>query len=105
MALSGLHVTAGYAGPSYRRDKGVNSLLGRIVSSETLATAGTTTLVAPLDSEAMGLPIFRIQASADSWIAIGKAPNASTGPRTLIRANEEYDVYVEPGDKLAWIGA
>ncbi|MFB2553711.1 hypothetical protein [Ensifer soli] len=105
MAFSGLHVTAGYSGPSERRDKTIANIFGRIISSETLASAGSTTIVAPPVHEGQGMPIFRIQAAADSWVAIGAAPNASTGPRTLARAGVDYDVYVQPGDKVAWTAA
>ncbi|MBC2773426.1 hypothetical protein J5N58_08175 [Rhizobium cremeum] len=106
MAFAGLHVTTGYVGPSYGRNliKGA-ALLTRITGSESLASGGTTTLVAPADHEVMGPPIFRVQAAADSWVAIGPSPNASTGARTLCRAGEDYDFFAEPGWKVAWVAA
>lgn len=106
MAFTGIHVSAGYVGPLYNRSKTSHAaLISRVVSSEHMTGAGTTTLVAPEHSESMGAPVFRIQASADSWVAIGAAPNASTGPRTLCRGGEDYDIFVEPGDRLAWVAA
>lgn len=104
MALSGLHVTAGYAGPLYNRSF-VAPIFGKIVWSETMASAGTTALGAPDAREGVGMPIYRVQASADSWVSIGKTPNASTGARMLVMAGQVYDFYAEPGDKLAWIAA
>jgi len=105
MALSGLHVVAGYAG-----NRGFNgstqNLLGAISWSETLAAAGTTIKVAPAyESSSFGMPLFRFRAAADSWVAIGAAPNATTGNRVLVPANTDYDLYATPGDKVAWIAA
>jgi len=106
MALAGLHVVAGYAG-----NKGFNgstqALLGRITWSETMAVAGTTATgnVAPANDQTNGMPMFRIRAAADSWVAIGAAPNATTGNRVLVPANTDYDLYATPGDRVAWIAA
>jgi hypothetical protein len=52
-----------------------------------------------------GQPIFRIYASADSWVSIGTAPDATNGTRFLVPATTTYDVFVKPGDFLAWIAA
>lgn len=104
MALSGTHVTAAYAGPLYNRSF-VAPILGKVIWSETMASAGTTALGAPPAREGAGMPIFRVQSSSDIFVAIGAAPNASSGPRTFVRAGEEFDFYAEPNDKLAWIAA
>ncbi|MBO3760028.1 hypothetical protein [Ciceribacter sp. L1K22] len=106
MAFTGLHVTAGYVGPLYNRGRTQNAtLLSNIVNSQTLTEAGTTTLTAPGHHDSMGAPVFRIQAAADSWVSIGVSPNASSGVRTLCRAGQDYDLFVEPGDKVAWVAA
>lgn len=106
MAFTGIHVTAGYIGPLYGRNQTQHAaLLSRVANSESMTSAGITTIAAPEHHQTMGAPVFRVQAAADSWVSIGSTPNASTGPRTLCRAGEDYDVFVEPGDKLAWVAA
>lgn len=106
MAFTGLHITAGYVGPSYGRSLTKNAaLFTRITGSESMSAGGTTTMVAPASHESMGPPVLRVQAAADAWVAIGQNPNASSGPRTLCRAGEDYDFFVEPGDKLQWAAA
>ena len=104
MALSGLHVVAGYAGSSSQRHLS-QPLLGRIKWSETLATAGTSALGAPENSDREGQPVFRLRSSADAWIAIGRTPNASASPRLAIPANTDIDIFVEPGERVAWVPA
>lgn len=114
MAFSGLSVTCGMIGT-----KGGTSLLTNPSWSQAMATAGTTSVAggakipaAPaqtFDALALG---FEIQAAADSWVAWGSAPVASTtGGSTsntaciLVRAGETRNVYCSPGDQLAWIAA
>lgn len=104
MAFTGVHITAGYAGPAYNRTF-VAPILGKIAWSETMASAGTTALGAPDAREGAGMPIYRIQSAADVYVAIAPSPNASTGTRTLVRAGVDYDIYAEPGDKVAWVAA
>jgi len=104
MALSGAHITAGYAGPLYNRSF-VAPIFGKISWSETMVSAGTTALGAPDAREGAGMPIFRVQSSADIYVSIGAVPNASSGPRTLVRSGQDYDLYAEHGDKLAWVAA
>lgn len=103
MAFSGLHVVCAYAG-SYRRDKS-QAILGKRIWSESPATGATSVSAAPADTDNGGQPIMRLRASAESWVSIGPAPNASTGVRFLVPANTDYDVFVEFGDKVQWISA
>lgn len=108
MAFAGVHVVFGYAGGrgviEGIRKNSPQSLL-RMVSSETLATAGTTTITAPAKDSLQGEPIARVTASADSYIAFAAAPNASTGTRDFLPAGETRDYVVFAGDKAAWIAA
>lgn len=104
MALSGIHVTCGYAGPLTRRDAAVG-ILGKRVWSETLSSASTTTNAAPANHDAAGEPMFQVYASTDAFIALGKSPNASTGARVFVPAATRVGVYAEQGDKLAWVAA
>lgn len=106
MAFSGLHVACGYAGATSLRESGL-SLLGKVVWAQTMVSAGATTNSAPAVSDAAGQPIFTVRASADSFVAIGPAPDASqaNGPRIFVPAGERVEFYAQPGDKLAWVAA
>lgn len=106
MAFAGLHVVCAYAGSATAQQK-VAPTLGRPIWSETMASAATTTNTAPASDGANGLgdPIFHIRAAADSYAAIGPAPNASTGARVFVPAGEFVTVYAKMDDKLAWIAA
>lgn len=71
------------------------------VWSESLPIAGTTTNTAPVTTE--NGPVFRVIAAADAYVAIGKTPNAAVEPRVLVVAGVPLTIYVEAGDKLAWV--
>jgi len=97
MALTGVHVACGPINV-------VNgaSLVGTLDWSETLAAAGTTTNSAPGQSSRM----FEVSAGTDVFFAIGPNPNATTGPRFLLKGDGyPRTVLVQSGDKLAWIAA
>lgn len=104
MAFSGLHVVCAYAGSMSKRDKS-QPIMGDIRWSESPSSGAPTTNAAPNPSDSMGDPMFRIYAAADSWVAVGANPDETTNPRFLVPAATEYDVFVEPGDKLAWVAA
>ncbi|KQP82860.1 hypothetical protein ASF57_12045 [Methylobacterium sp. Leaf117] len=104
MALSGVHIACGYIGGK----SGLNNrslILSPPVWSQTMAAAGTTDKGAPAVAEDTGDPSFEIRSSADIYVAIGAAPNASTGTRIFVPANETRNIFCSSGDKLAWIAA
>lgn len=101
MALSGVHIVAGYAG-SFRREKS-QAILGKVAWSESPGTGVSTTGVAPAVHDTLGQPIFRLRSSVDAYFAIGPAPNAATGPRVFVPANTDYDVFADAGDKVQWV--
>ncbi|NKM86356.1 hypothetical protein GFL54_19025 [Rhizobium laguerreae] len=105
MALSGVHVSCRYVGIAGKRGRVVD-LPSKPIWSETMASAGTTTnTAAQQGGQEIGDVVLRVHASLDVWVAIGSAPNASTGPREFVEANSTYDLACDPGDKLAWIAA
>lgn len=104
MAFSGLHVVCGFAGSLFARDKS-QAILGKIAWSEAPATGVTTTNAAPDANDGAGQPLFRIRAAADSYVSIGPSPNSAANPRFLAAAGTDYDIYVQPGDKLQWVAA
>ena len=103
MAFTGVHIVAGYAG-SFRRDKS-QPILGKIIWSEAPATGVTTTNEVPALHDVLGQPVLRLRSAADAYFAIGKTPNASTGPRVFVPANTDYDVFADSGDKVQWAAA
>jgi hypothetical protein len=104
MAFSGLHVVCGFAGSLFARDKS-QAILGKIAWTEAPASGVTTTNAAPDANDGAGQPLFRIRAAADSYVSIGASPNSAANPRFLVAAGTDYDVYVQPGDKLQWVAA
>lgn len=104
MALTGLHVVCAYAGSKSVRAKS-QAIMGDVQWTESPSSGVSTTSVAPIPSESMGDPMFRIHAAADSWVSIGASPNANANPRLFVPAGEDYDIFVEPGDKLQWVAA
>lgn len=110
MALSGTHVVCSYIGSPAARQQ-VQALLGETVWSETMAVPGTTSQVAPVNAPEFGEPSFEIRATADIYVAVGAAPNASlalgTGDsaRFFVPANETRNVFCRANDKLAWVVA
>src|SRR4051794_3066466 len=102
MALSGLHVACGFIGETRRYD--TSSLFGHVAWAQTLGSPGTTAQAAPA-SGALGDPVFQVRASADAYVAAAPSPDASSGARIFVPANETVTLYVSPGDKLAWVAA
>ncbi len=103
MALTGLHITFGYAGTNPTPIQ--TSSVFRVSSSETIAAAGTSTTSAPAFNRYSGEPIARVTASAAAFVAFGTSPNATSGARIYLNALETKDFVVRPGDKIAWIAA
>lgn len=101
MALSGVHVAAGYVGsPTVNAQAPL--LLGKVTASETMAAGGTSTARAPGASEQYGPAVFEVYGSADFYIAWGTAPNSTSGPRVFVPANTTRDVIANAGDYLKW---
>lgn len=99
MPFSGLHVTCCTV---YTPDPGDGLLPARLKWSQLMATAGTAAKSVPDPS----VHLLRVRASADSYVAIGPAPDAvNDGARFFVQAYSDYDFYAQPGDKLAWVAA
>lgn len=76
MALSGVHVTCCYAGNTDSPDQSY-PLVGKILFSQTMASAGTTTQSAPVvDTTGRNNPLFQVYGTADFYVAIGPTPDA-----------------------------
>ncbi len=108
MALSGVHITFGYSAGG---NIGGTLLVYKATSSQTMASATTSTVTAPAQGTSFGdialQPTCSISASAPIYYALGPTPDATSGARryfdpTTVAAGS-IDVYCDPGDKLAWI--
>lgn len=102
MPLSGAHIACGYVNAF-----GGAALLGKVIWSQTMGSAGTTMQAAPNPTEvAMGAGVaFEVRATSDIYVAVGVTPDAANGPRAFVPANETRNFFCRPGDRLAWIAA
>jgi hypothetical protein len=76
--------------------------------SQTMASAATSTISAPLSTAAFGetQPMRSISASAPIFYAVGPIPDPNNGPRRYMdRSFGREDIFVNPGDKFAWVFA
>ena len=106
MALSGLHITCGYASSSSHRHLGL-PLLGKVVWAQTMTEAGITEHAAPSGNDTRGAPMFQVRSSVDAFVSPDPTPDASSAnsKRIFVPAGERVEFYAEPGDKLAWVAA
>lgn len=106
MALSGVHIVFGYTQDGTTKESS-SPLPFSAQSSQTMASAATSTISAPAALASGQKPLLSINASAAIFYATGAAPDASGNagyPRRYYDpANGREDIFVEPGDKFAWI--
>lgn len=106
MALSGVHIAFGYCLPGSVGQNQPVTLLYNAVSSQDMTTAATSTIAAPGASSVQ--PTLSISASAPIFYAVGPNPDSSgvTTPRRYMDpANGREDIFVNAGDKFAWVFA
>lgn len=104
MALPSVHIICGFAGGDGNQPTSKQALLRLPQWSEEPAT-GVPTTNGAADNGAMK-PILRITNTVDIYLSVGKAPNPAISPRFALRASDApHDIYVEPGDKAAWVAA
>lgn len=82
-----------------------SSLSSRIRSGPEEPAANTPTTSRATDKDGL-VPVFRVTNTVDIYVSHASAPNAGVSPRhVLLAANAPHDLYVKPGDKLAWVQA
>jgi hypothetical protein len=118
MALSGVNITFSpcniILNPSLTLAQSVLSnvsanqalLSGVPSASQTMATAGTSTISAMTLLTEASVGLLSISASAPIFYATGPNPDATNGPRRYMDpAFGREDIFVNPGDKFAWVFA
>jgi hypothetical protein len=104
MAFSGFHVSLHRLDGSRNDPSEYLPIYGELAYSETLASAGTTTLAVPGGIKFLA----RISVSAPSWVTIGSTPGnptSTSATRFYHDASYAYDVVVKQDDKFAWSAA
>jgi hypothetical protein len=106
MAFTGWAVACGYGGAA-EGDNNTFDHLSHVQWSENLASAATTTNVAPADDPARGRPIMKIDVAADYWISVAPVPDTTAAVSTtlnnirfLVRSGTTFYYYPKPGDKV-----
>lgn len=106
MALPSVHVICGFAGGdgAEGQKQGVQPIFRDPQWSEEPASGTPTTNKAEEKSNAR--PVFRITNTVDVFVSIAASPNTAASPRFALRTSDApHDIYVKPGDKLAWVAA
>lgn len=101
MALAGLHVVFSYVQSD---DSSAGALMSGIAGSSTI-TSGQTSTAAPGNRGGDGQPIAHLISAENGFFAVGKTPNAATDPRAYLSAFEPLDLFIQSGDKVAWLTA
>lgn len=104
MAFPAFTITCAFAGSAVSREKS-QPIISKLVWQEAPSTGVASTNVAPPTSDLYGSPIFRARATADSWLSVGKTPDAAGSVRIPVPANTDVDLFVEPGHKFMWQAA
>ena len=102
MAFAGIHLACFWA--TAADQAGLAALPGDLIFSETLSADGAFTYTVPNYTGAVR-PMIRVRSTVDRWFSYGNSPNASTGKRTFIAANTDYDFYVQSGYTFACVSA
>lgn len=103
MALAGVHIAFGAAISVGQFNLGQTLLPFHCLASQTMASAGTSTISAP---GKVDQAVLSISASAPIFYAVGPNPNAGVNPRRYMDPSfGREDIYVNPGDFFAWLFA
>jgi hypothetical protein len=105
MPLSGVHIEFGVGDSGIYSELGVPVLRSALALSQTMASAGTSTIAAPGVAGVTGngyRTLLSISTSVPIFFAVGPTPDATNGPRRYMDIGSA-DVFVSPGDKVAWV--
>lgn len=107
MALSGIHCEFGWVTALSSQGHTIQIIDGHNIDfTENKTTAGTTSGAASTSvGPRRGQPVVTVTAVADSWIAIGTAPDSTTNPRFFCPAGIPRSFAIVAGDKVNWSAA
>ena len=75
---------------------------GSLQWSETRATAGATTQLAPAAPSGNTTVVFTLTAEIDMWVSIGASPVATADPRRRMKAGSTRSFTAPVGARVAW---
>lgn len=106
---TGVHIECGYGGSRSNISLSQTAnfpVEGELIWSQTMTSPGTSSTAAPAPNSTQGDPMISVEAAdADVFVSIGPTPNATSGPRMLVRAGTSRQRYVKQGDYVAWVAA
>ena len=108
MALAGVHISFSSSSSGAINNSKLSSdptvaLLGRVLLSQTMASAGTSSISVPKGVNGDYLIVASLSSSAPIFYAVGATPDATNGPRRYYDGTVREDFFVGPGDKIDWI--
>lgn len=101
MALAGVHISIANATAAGAGSGGQSSLPVSSVASQTMASAGTSTIFG-----GQGTNLLSISASAPIFYATGPQPDPSVTSVNRRYMDPQFgreDIYINAGDKFAWL--
>jgi hypothetical protein len=102
MPLAGVEITFSDMAEGLSQSKAL--LPYRATDSQTMASPGTSIIEAM--AHGIEQPLLSITASAPIFYAVGPAPDPTNGPRRYMDPSfGREDLFVDPGDKFAWVFA
>lgn len=103
MALAGVHITFSAFAGGFGNGTADTILPYKPALSQTMAAAGTSTISAPTNRN-NDKALCTLYASAAIFYAIGPAPDINAGPLRYYDPawGRGEDIFVDPGDKVAW---
>ncbi|MET4233375.1 hypothetical protein QA633_43640 [Bradyrhizobium barranii] len=105
MALTGVHITFGYSIADAGDRPSGTALPFSATASDTMVAAGTSTKTAPQANPGQR-PMLSITATLAIFYATGPNPDPVAGPRRYYDpAFGTNDIFVNAGDKFAWVAA
>lgn len=101
MPLAGVHIVFSDMAEGISQSPAL--LPYRATGSQTMASPGTSTIFALAHGNMQ--PLLSTNASAPIFYAVGPAPDPVNGPRRYYdpTINPREDIFVDAGDKFAWI--
>lgn len=110
MALSGVHICFSFIADGVIYKGSASPLPYRTQSAQAMTSPGTSTISAPAaPAQALGQSavLISICSSAPIYYVVGPTPDINAGPRRYFDPTmmQREDIFVDAGDKFAWMFA